>query len=58
MIYRTCNIQMQQVISFLKDEHDKFCRCPKCYYETKRKKLRDDELDFVEVLNKSIHKRK
>ena len=58
MICRDCNIQMQSVMSFSKDKREKFCRCPKCYEETKHKKLRDDELDFGELLSKEIHKRK
>ena len=49
---------MQPVMSFSKDKYEKFCRCPKCYEETKHKKLRDDELDFGEELNKAVHKRK
>lgn len=58
MICRDCNVPMQPVMSFSKDKHEKFCRRPKCYCETKHKKLRDDELDFGEELNKAIHKRK
>ena len=58
IICRTCSIPMQPVMSFSSDKHEKFCRCPKCYSETKHKKMRDDELDFGEVLNKEIHKRK
>ena len=42
----------------MKDKREKFCRCPKCYYETKHRKLRDDELDFGEVLSRELHKRK
>ena len=49
---------MQPIMSFLKDKHEKFCRCPKCRGETKHRILRDSELDFGEVLNKEIHKRK
>ena len=49
---------MQPVMPFSKDKHEKFDRYPKCFGETKHKKLRDDELDFGEVLNKVIHKRK
>ena len=56
MLCRDCYIQMTEVMSFSKDKHEKFCRCPKCYEETKHKKLRDDELVFGEVLNKEIHK--
>ena len=55
---RECNALMQPVMSFSKDKHEKFCRCPKCYSDTKHRKLRDDELDFGEVLDKEIHKRK
>ena len=45
-------------MSFSKDKHEKFCRCPKCYSETKHKKLNEKELDFGEVLDKVINKRK
>ena len=58
MICRDCNILMQPIMSFSKDKHEKFCRCPKCFSETKHKKLREDELVFGELLNKAIHKRK
>ena len=49
---------MQPVMSFSKNKHEKFNRCPKCFGETKHRKLRDDELDFGEILNKEIYKRK
>ena len=58
IICRTCSVPMQQIMSFSKDKREKFCRCPKCYEETKHQKLRDDELSFGEVLSKEIHKRK
>ena len=57
-ICRDCNVPMHPVMSFSKDKYEKFDRCPKCFGETKHRKLRDDDLDFVEVLNKEIHKRK
>ena len=56
-----CNnyyIQMKPVMSFSKDKHEKFCRCTKCYSETKHKKLRDNEFDFGEVLSRELYKRK
>ena len=56
IICRICSIPMQPVMSFSKDKHEKFCRCPKCYGETKHVKLRDDELTFGEVLNKELKK--
>lgn len=49
---------MKGVMSFSKDKHERFCRCPKYYEETKHKKLRDEELVFGEVLDKEIHKTK
>ena len=53
-----CGIPMVGVMSFSKDKHEKFCRCPKCYSETKHRKLKNNELNFGEVLDKEIHKRK
>ena len=53
-----CYIPMVGVMSFSKDKREKFDRCPKCFGETKHRKLQDEELDFGEVLNKAIHKRK
>ena len=55
---KDCCVPMVGVISFPLDKHEKFCRCLKCYSETKHRKLRDDDLDFGEVLSKEIHKRK
>ena len=55
---RDCNVLMQPVMSFSKDKHEKFDRCPKCFGETKHRKLTDEELDFGKVLNRKLHKRK
>lgn len=45
-------------MSFSKDANEKFCKCPRCYLETKHRKFDNKELDFREVLDKEIHKRK
>ena len=58
MICKDCYVLMIGVMSFSKDKREKFCRCPICYEETKHRKLRDDELDFGEVLSRELHKRK
>ena len=55
-ICKDCNTQMQPVMSFSKDSHEKFNKCPRCYGETKHVKLRDDELTFGEVLYKELKK--
>ena len=46
------------VMSFSKDKHEKFCKCPKCNNETKHRKLSNTELNFGEVLNMEIRKQK
>lgn len=45
------------VMSFSKDKHEKFCRCPRCYGETKHVKINDDELSFGEYLHIEINKK-
>ena len=57
-ICKDCYVPMQPVMSFSKNKHEKFNRYPKCFGEKKKKKLREDDLDFGEVLDKEIHKRK
>ena len=52
---KNCWTPMVGVMSFSKDKHEKFCRCPKCYEETKHNKINDSELNFGEVLHKTIH---
>ena len=56
IICKTCNVPMQPVMSFSKDKREKFDRCPKCFGETKHRKINDNELMFREVLDKEIHK--
>lgn len=50
---------MVQAIGFRpneKDRHDKYCRCPKCYRETKHYKVENSELSFGEYINKELRK--
>ena len=56
IICRTCNIPMQPVMSFSKNKYEKFDRCPKCFGETKHRKLTDDDLNFGEILDKELKK--
>ena len=58
IICKDCYIPMIGVMSFSKDKHEKFDRYPKCFGETKHRKINDNELMFREVLSKEIHKRK
>ena len=53
-ICKHCNTPMQPVMSFSKDKYEKYNRCSKCHDETKHVKLRDDELDFGELLHKEL----
>ena len=54
---KDCYIPMVSIMSFSSDKYEKFCRCPKCFGETKHRILRDSELDFGEVLSKELHKK-
>lgn len=58
LLCKNCWTQMVGVMSFSKDKHEKFCRCPKCRGETRHIKLNDKELNFGEVLHKEINKKK
>lgn len=49
-----CGIPMVGVMSFSKDKQERFCRCPKCYSESKHRRVNDDDLDFGEYLSKAI----
>ena len=53
-----CGNIMVGVMSFSKDKHEKFCRCPKCCSETRHIKINDNELSFGEVLHREIKKGK
>ena len=58
IICKDCYIPMVGVMSFSSDKHEKFNHCPKCFGETRHKKLRENDLDFGEVLNRELYKRK
>lgn len=55
---KNCYITMNGVMSFSKDKHERFYKCPKCFSETRHQRIKDSELNFEEELNKAIHKRK
>lgn len=57
MLCRDYCISMVGVMSFSKDKHEKFCRCPKCKAETIHVKLNDSELSFGEYLHKELNKK-
>lgn len=45
---------MTGIMSFSKNNHEKFCRCPKCRSETKHIPIK--ETDFEEILNREYQK--
>ena len=51
-----CGIPMVGVMSFSNDKHERFCRCPKCYSESRHRRVNDDELDFGEILHRNVIK--
>ena len=52
-----CGNIMMEVMSFSKDKHEKFCRCPKCCSETRHIKINDNELSFGEVLHRELNRK-
>lgn len=57
VICKRCYTSMVVVMSFSKDKHEKFCRCPKCCSETRRIKINDNELSFGEYLHMTINRK-
>ena len=57
MLCRDCYIPMSTVFSFSSDNHEKFHRCPKCFGETKHMRIKDEELDFGELLHKEMNRK-
>ena len=57
-ICKSCYIKMTGVSSFSDGQMERYYKCQKCKYETKYRKLRKEELNFWEVLDKEIHKSK
>ena len=55
---RDCRTKMISILSFSKDKNEKFNRCPKCYSETRHNKIKDNDLNFEELLDTEIRKRK
>lgn len=55
---KECGARMVDVMSFSKDKNEKFNRCPKCYSETRRNKIKDNDLNFGELLDTEIRKSK
>ena len=55
---KDCNTKMVGVMRFSKDKQERFCRCPRCYSETKHRKIDSKELNFGEVFDKEVHRRK
>lgn len=49
---KACGSPMIGVLSFKKDECEKYEMCTKCHLETKRRKVDKKELNFREELNK------
>ncbi len=55
---KDCNTKMVSVISFSKEKNEKFNKCPNCHLETRHHKIKDKDLNFGEVLDTEIRKRK
>lgn len=56
-ICKDCYIPMKNAMSFSKDKHEKFYRCPKCHSETRHVKL-NDSVSFGEVLHRELDRKR
>ena len=59
VLCRNCLIPMVEIMSFQpreKNRHDRYCKCPKCYRETKHVKVMNSEPPFGEYINKELRK--
>lgn len=45
---------MIPTMSFSQNGNKKYCRCPRCYAETKKQRLDKNEISFGEYLHKSV----
>ncbi len=57
VLCKKCYVPMVGVMSFSKERHEKFCRCPKCRGETRHQKINDNDLSFKEILHKTANKK-
>ena len=48
---------MVDVMSFAKERHERFCRCPKCYSESIHRRVNDEDLDFGEYLHRELNEK-
>ena len=53
-----CGNIMMGVMSFSKDKHERFCRCPKCCSETRHIKINNNELSFGEYLYRELDRKR
>ena len=58
IIYKNCYMPMIDIMPFSLDKHDRFCRSPKCYSETRHTKINNSELSFGEYLYRELNKKK
>lgn len=58
VVCKNCYIPMTGIMSFSKDKHEKFCRCPKCCSETRHIKINDNELSFGDVLHRELNRKR
>ena len=54
VLCNNCQVMMIPTMSFSHNGNKKYCRCPRCYAETKKQRLDRNELSFGEYLNKAV----
>lgn len=57
VLCNNCQVMMISTMSFSHNGNKKYCRCPRCYAETKKQRLDRNELSFGEYLNKAVKRK-
>ena len=57
VLCNNCKVMMIPTMSFSHNGNQKYCRCPRCYSETKKQRLDKNELSFGEYLTKAVKNR-
>lgn len=57
VLCNNCKVMMIPTMSFSHNGNQKYCRCSRCYAETKKQRLDRNELSFGEYLNKAVKRK-
>ena len=57
VLCNNCRVMMIPTMSFSQHGNKKYYRCPRCYAESRKYRLDNNELSFGEYLNKAVKRK-